>query len=130
MTGAGESSNQIRCLSTDRTRGNRAKSQLATLNGAATPQTPCTASRIRASRWLAGRLTDLCGAMSALAPISSAHRVAGGSHPPPAPTERSVRISRTTPITKFFASASSRTGAGIAPIGTPRTAGAARAKRR
>jgi transposase len=24
------------------------------------------------------------------------HRVAGGSHPPPAPTERSVRISRTT----------------------------------
>ncbi len=28
--------------------------------------------------------------------IASAHRVAGGSHPPPAPTERSVRISRTT----------------------------------
>ncbi len=28
--------------------------------------------------------------------LTSAHRVAGGSHPPPAPTERSVRISRTT----------------------------------
>ena len=26
----------------------------------------------------------------------STHRVADGSHPPPAPTERSVRISRTT----------------------------------
>jgi hypothetical protein len=24
------------------------------------------------------------------------HRVTGGSHPPPVPTERSVRISRTT----------------------------------
>ncbi len=29
-------------------------------------------------------------------PVIPASRVAGGSHPPPAPTERSVRISRTT----------------------------------
>ena len=29
------------------------------------------------------------------APRDAAHRVAGGGHPPPAPTERSVRISRT-----------------------------------
>ncbi len=33
---------------------------------------------------------------------TSAHRVAGGSHPPPAPTERSVRISRTTLFGETF----------------------------
>ena len=28
-------------------------------------------------------------------PVTRHHRVAGGGHPPPAPTERSVQISRT-----------------------------------
>ncbi len=41
------------------------------------PQTEGIATRSRASRWTAGRLTDLYGAMSALPPIPSA--------PPPAP---------------------------------------------
>ncbi len=40
--------------------------------------------------------------MSAFALITSAHRVAGGGHPPPAPTERSVRISRTTLFGESF----------------------------
>jgi hypothetical protein len=31
------------------------------------------------------------------------HRVAGGGHPPPAPTERGVRISRTTLFGSWFA---------------------------
>jgi hypothetical protein len=32
----------------------------------------------------------------------AAHRVAGGSRPPPAPTERSVRISRTTLVGRLL----------------------------
>ncbi len=39
---------------------------------------------------------DIRWPMSVIVLISSAYRVAGGGHPPPAPTERSVRISRTT----------------------------------
>ncbi len=39
---------------------------------------------------------DIRWPMSVIVPITSAYRVAGGSYPPPAPTERSVRISRTT----------------------------------
>ncbi len=35
-------------------------------------------------------------------PRFPSHRVAGGSHPPPAPTERSVRISRTTLFGESF----------------------------
>ena len=35
--------------------------------------------------------------------IAHNHRVAGGSRPPPAPTERSVRISRTTLFESCFA---------------------------
>ena len=34
--------------------------------------------------------------------IARDHRVAGGSRPPPAPTERSVRISRTTLFESCF----------------------------
>jgi hypothetical protein len=34
--------------------------------------------------------------------IAHDHRVAGGSRPPPAPTERSVRISRTTLFRSWF----------------------------
>jgi hypothetical protein len=37
-----------------------------------------------------------------MAPPKLAHRVAGGGHPPPAPTERSVRISRTTLFKSWF----------------------------
>jgi len=39
------------------------------------------------------RLYALAGKGVALLPL---HRVIGGGHPPPIPTERSVRISRTT----------------------------------
>ena len=35
-------------------------------------------------------------------PRSSAHRVAGGGRPPPAPTERSMRIYRTTLFGSWF----------------------------
>ena len=42
------------------------------------------------------READIRWPMSVIVLISSAYRVAGGSRPPPAPTERSVRISRTT----------------------------------
>jgi len=35
-------------------------------------------------------------------PRSAAHRVAGGSHPPPAPTERSLQIYRTALFGRCF----------------------------
>jgi hypothetical protein len=35
-------------------------------------------------------------------PFGSAHRVAGGGRPPPAPTERSMRIYRTTLFGSWF----------------------------
>ncbi len=44
-------------------------------------------------------VTPLCEAKLMIAvgtPVARCHRVAGGGHPPPAPTERSVRFSRTT----------------------------------
>jgi len=40
--------------------------------------------------------------------LLTAHRVAGGGRPPPAPTERGVRISRTTLFGSWFAASLSR----------------------
>ena len=47
------------------------------------------------SAW--GRVEDGCGSLGHSATLRlPSHRVAGGGRPPPAPTERGVRISRTT----------------------------------
>ena len=54
---------------------------------------------------------------SAFMPIPSAYRVAGGGHPPPASTERSVRNSRTTLFGEGFTARRMPGTAGMDEIG-------------
>ncbi len=56
---------------------------------------------------------------------TSAYRVAGGSHPPPAPTERSVRISRTTLFGEGFTAQRMPDTAGMAGPGVVAVAASA-----
>ena len=57
--------------------------------------------------------------------IASAHRVAGGGHPPPAPTERSLRIARTTLLGEGFAAQRMPETAGMAGPGVVAVAASA-----
>src|ERR1035437_429054 len=66
-----------------------------------TVESECGAGGFRPNISVAAPFVWRCLTSSPVAPVST-HRVTGGGRPPPVPTERGVRISRTTLFGDWF----------------------------